>query len=140
MGIRAALGASRWRLVRTLLVEGVVLSLAGAAIGVLLAYGGVQVIKAWLPAGLPRVAAIGLDYRVLFAAIAAAVLTGTLLRHRPRVPVVASGPDECAEGQRPIANTAGARQPARAQRRSSSPKSRSRSSSSSARACSSAAS
>ena len=76
MGIRAALGASRWRLVRTLLVEGVVLSLAGAAIGVLLAYGGVQVLKAWLPSGLPRVANIGLDYRVLFAAISAATLTG----------------------------------------------------------------
>jgi putative ABC transport system permease protein len=76
MGIRAALGASRWRLVRTLLVEGVVLSLAGAAIGVLLAYGGVQVLTAWLPSGLPRVANIGLDYRVLFAAISAATLTG----------------------------------------------------------------
>ena len=76
MGIRAALGASRWRLVRALLVEGIVLSLAGAAIGVLLAYGGVQVLKAWLPSGLPRVADIGLDYRVLFAAISAAMLTG----------------------------------------------------------------
>ena len=76
MGIRAALGAGRWRLVRTLLVEGLVLSLAGAAIGVALAYGGVQVLKSWLPAGLPRIASIGLDYRVLFAAVSAATLTG----------------------------------------------------------------
>jgi putative ABC transport system permease protein len=76
MGIRAALGAGRWRLVRALLVEGIVLSVAGAAIGLVLAYGGIQVVKAWLPAGLPRVAAIGIDYRVLLAASAAAVLTG----------------------------------------------------------------
>ena len=76
MGIRAALGASRWRLVRGLLVEGLVLSLLGAAIGVLLAYLGVQAIRAWLPAGLPRVASIGIDLRVLFAAISAATLSG----------------------------------------------------------------
>jgi len=76
MGIRAALGASRWRLVRGLLVEGVVLSLAGAAIGVALAYAGVRVLRLWLPPGLPRVAAIGIDLRVLGVAIAAALLTG----------------------------------------------------------------
>jgi putative ABC transport system permease protein len=78
MGIRAALGASRWRLIQALLVEGLVLSLAGAAIGVALAYGGVQILRAWLPAGLPRVANIGLDYRVLFATISAATLTGII--------------------------------------------------------------
>lgn len=76
IGIRAALGASRWILVRGLLVEGVVLSLAGAAIGLLLAYLGVRAVMAWLPAGLPRVADIGIDVRVLGAATAAAVLTG----------------------------------------------------------------
>ena len=76
MGIRAALGASRWRLVRGLLVEGLVLSLAGAAIGIGLAYLGVRGIIAWLPAGLPRVANIGIDLRVLGAATAASVLTG----------------------------------------------------------------
>ncbi|HEX6945162.1 MAG TPA: ADOP family duplicated permease, partial [Casimicrobiaceae bacterium] len=76
MGIRAALGASRWRLVRGLLVEGLVLSVAGAAIGVLLAWFGVRGIMAWLPAGLPRVANIGIDLRVLGAATAASVLTG----------------------------------------------------------------
>ena len=76
IGIRAALGAGRWRLVRGLLVEGVVLSLAGAVAGVLLAYGGVEVIRAWMPANVPRVADIGIDLRVLAAAIATAVLTG----------------------------------------------------------------
>jgi putative ABC transport system permease protein len=76
MGIRAALGASPWRLVRGLLVEGVMLALAGAALGVALASVGIRVLRAWLPAGLPRVASIGMDERVLVTAIAAAVLTG----------------------------------------------------------------
>ncbi len=76
LSIRAALGASRWRLVRGLLVEGVVLSLAGAAVGVLLAALGVRGIMAWLPAGLPRASDIGIDLRVLGVATAASVLTG----------------------------------------------------------------
>jgi putative ABC transport system permease protein len=76
MGIRAALGATPSRLVRGLLVEGLMLSLAGASIGLALAWGGVAVLRAWLPAGLPRVATIGLDLRVLAAAIGAAIVTG----------------------------------------------------------------
>jgi putative ABC transport system permease protein len=76
LGIRAALGASRWRLTRALLIEGIVLSLAGAAIGIVLAYGGVQLLRAWLPTGLPRVASIGIDLRVLITAVCAALLTG----------------------------------------------------------------
>jgi putative ABC transport system permease protein len=76
MGVRAALGASRWRLVRGLLVEGLMLSAAASAIGVLLAYAGIGIIRAWLPAGVPRVAQIGIDLRVLAAAIGAAVVTG----------------------------------------------------------------
>jgi len=83
LGIRAALGASRWRLLRALLVESVVLSVAGAAIGVLLAYGGVQVLRAWLPSSLPRISAIAIDLRVLGAASAAAFLTGILFGIAP---------------------------------------------------------
>ena len=78
IAIRAALGAGRWRLIRALLVEGLLLALAGAVAGVLLAWGGVHVLKAWLPPGLPRVAAIAIDLRVLGAAVGAALLTGTL--------------------------------------------------------------
>ena len=76
MGIRAALGAGPWRLARGLLVEGVVLSLAGAALGIALAWAGIQVLRAWLPPDLPRVASIAIDIRVLAAAVAAAVATG----------------------------------------------------------------
>jgi putative ABC transport system permease protein len=78
MGIRAALGAGPWRLVRGLIVEGLMLSLGGAAIGVALAAAGVTVLRAWLPAGLRRVATIGLDLRVLAVAIGASVVTGVM--------------------------------------------------------------
>ena len=76
IGIRAALGAGRWRTARGLLVEGVVLALAGGLIGLVLAYAGVQLLKAWLPANLPRVADIAINVRVLATAISAAVFTG----------------------------------------------------------------
>ena len=91
IGIRAALGAGRWRLIRGLLIEGVVLSTAGAIIGLGLAYAGVQSIKAWLPAGLPRVAAIAIDLRVLAAASLAAVVTGILFGIVPAL--LSSRPD-----------------------------------------------
>ena len=76
MSVRAALGASPWRLVRALLVEGVLLALTGAALGITLASAGVAVLRAWLPAGLPRVASIAIDQRVLAVSIGAAFLTG----------------------------------------------------------------
>ena len=76
LGLRAALGASRWRLTRGLLVEGLLLSLTAAAIGVVLSIWGVRLLKAWMPDGIPRVAEIAVDVRVLLATIAAAVVTG----------------------------------------------------------------
>jgi putative ABC transport system permease protein len=91
MGIRTALGAVRWRLVRGLLIEGVVLALAGAAVGLALAFGGVQVLKAWMPAGVPRVSAIAIDMRVLLTAVAAAVATGLIFGMVPALQ--ASRPD-----------------------------------------------
>ncbi len=76
VGIRAALGAGRWRTIRALLVEGVVLALIGGVLGVLIAYAGVQMLTAWLPANLPRVADIAINMRVLGGAITAAITTG----------------------------------------------------------------
>ena len=78
MGLRAALGASRWRLTRALLVEGLALSLVAAGLGILLSVWGVRVLKAWMPDNIPRVANIAIDLRVLFATTAAAIVTGVV--------------------------------------------------------------
>jgi predicted permease len=73
VAVRAALGASRWRIVRGQLAESLVLSAAGSAIGVCLAVWGVHVLRSSLPATLPRASEIGVNARVLVAAAAAMV-------------------------------------------------------------------
>ena len=83
MGIKAALGASRWRLTRTVLIEGLLLAVAGAALGVLLAHAGASLAKAWLPTDVPRLAEISIDLRVLGAAILTALLTGIIFGLAP---------------------------------------------------------
>ena len=68
--MRAALGASGGRLVRQLLVEGLLLAAPGGALGVLAARLGIDAVVALGPAGLPRIDAIGISGPVLaFAAI-----------------------------------------------------------------------
>ena len=76
LGVRAAMGATRWRLVRGLVVESLILALLGTAGGVLLAYWGVDLLRVILPANLPRVWAIAVDLRVIGIAAAVAVATG----------------------------------------------------------------
>ena len=73
--IRTALGASRWRLIRQLLIESLVLSLTATIAAVGLAWWGIDVLRASLPDDLPRVAAIALDGRVLLMSSLTAILT-----------------------------------------------------------------
>ena len=62
MTVRAALGAGHGRIVRQLLVESLLLALAGAAAGCLLAYGGIRILVGFLPQGpLPGEVEFGLD-------------------------------------------------------------------------------
>lgn len=74
--IRAALGAARWRLIRQLLTESLLVSLLGGALAVLLAIWGTSILVALKPENLPRLDEIGVDGRVLLFTFALAVLTG----------------------------------------------------------------
>jgi predicted permease len=76
LGIRAALGASRWDLSRVLLLESLILSLTGAALGAILAWWGVDALRSAIPAAVPRAATIAVDLRVLSATGIVAILTG----------------------------------------------------------------
>lgn len=78
IGIRAALGASRWQIARGLLIESLMLSLAGTGLALVAALWGVDFLKSSLPQTLPRIAAIGIDTRVLGVAGLAAIATGLL--------------------------------------------------------------
>ena len=82
MGIRAALGAGRSRLVRQLLTESLIVGLAGGIVGLAVAYGGVAILLAAAPPDLlPRTKDIHIDLVVLSVAlvtcIAAGVISGT---------------------------------------------------------------
>lgn len=82
LAVRATLGASRRDLLRQLLVENLLLALAGGVVGLLLAAGGVLLLLAAGPPDLPRAAEVGLDLQVVAfnfgLALAAGLLFGLL--------------------------------------------------------------
>jgi putative ABC transport system permease protein len=89
MAVRIGLGASRWQLIRQLLVESVLVSLAGAGAGVVLAHWGMNVLRRGIPpfivahvAGLKH---LEIDSRVLLFTLAIAVLSGILAGLAPAI-------------------------------------------------------
>jgi hypothetical protein len=91
LSVRLALGASRWRLARQMLVESLVLASVGAAGGLLFAMWGSRAVVAALSSPIGRIALdVPLDVRVLMFTVAltsvTAILAGRPRRCEPRVP------------------------------------------------------
>ena len=81
--IRSALGASRWRLLRRFLTEGVLLSLTGGVLGVAIGFGGLRAMLAANPESIPRAVGVALDWNVLAFMCAVSVVTGLLFGMAP---------------------------------------------------------
>jgi predicted permease len=82
--VRTSVGASRGRLMRQLLTESILLSVTGAALGVLASFWGAKIISRMLPYdSIPHEAAIGLNGPVLIFSAAIAVMTGILFGISP---------------------------------------------------------
>ncbi len=81
--IRAALGASRWRVLRQLLVESVLLAVVGGGLGLLLANWGIDLLIKLAPPDLPRLAGVTIGWQVLGYTLALSMLTGIVFGIAP---------------------------------------------------------
>ena len=93
--IRAAMGAGRWRIIRQLLTESVLLALMGGLLGLVVGVAGVHALLAVSPGDIPRIGengvAVGLDWRVALFTFGISILTGILFGLMPAIS--ASKPD-----------------------------------------------
>jgi putative ABC transport system permease protein len=85
IAIRTALGAGRFRIVRQLLSESLLLALVSGALGLLLAYWGVRALVALSPGNIPRIDEISVDGHVLLFTFLVAILTGILFGLGPAI-------------------------------------------------------
>jgi predicted permease len=79
VAVRAALGATRWRIVRQLLTESTLLSVLGGAAGMGLAVGGTSLLSKWAPRQIPRLDQVHVDPGVLLFALLISTATGLLM-------------------------------------------------------------
>jgi putative ABC transport system permease protein len=83
IGVRAALGATAPRIARQVLIECLVLALAGGATGVALAYGGIAALRRFGPADMPRLDTIAVDREVLLYALGASLISAVVFGLAP---------------------------------------------------------
>jgi predicted permease len=83
IAVRAALGAGRDRLVRSTLMDSIVLAVAGGALGILLSFTGVRLLVAAAPSSLPRLSETHVSWPILLAAAGLSILTALLFGALP---------------------------------------------------------
>jgi predicted permease len=83
LAVRAALGASRWRIVGDFLLESVVIGVLGSALGLGIAWGALRLLIAIAPSGLPRLHDIGIDWTVLAFTVAVSLFCSLLFGSIP---------------------------------------------------------
>lgn len=98
LAIRKALGASRLRLIRQLLSESLVLALSGGALGLLLSFWGIRILRAIAPAGTPRLDRMRLDPTVLWFTFAISVLAAILFGLFPALQASVSRAGDALDG------------------------------------------
>jgi predicted permease len=94
MAVRVALGAGHWRIVRQVLTESVMISLAGGLLGLALAYLAVRGLVMTAPVDLPRLDEVHLDYRALLFAFVTSLATGLLFGLAPALRAARSEPQD----------------------------------------------
>lgn len=106
IGVRAALGATRWRLARQLLIESLVLAAAGGTIGVALAFTAIAALARFGPSDIPRLQMIAVDATVLFYSVAATLVSALLFGLAPAARLAHAGVGEALkEGGRTVAGS-----------------------------------
>ena len=107
IGVRAALGATRTRLVRQLFVESVALAGIGGALGVGLSYLAVALLARYGPADTPRLPMIVVDGQVLLYTLAATIASALVFGLAPAVQLARAGVDDTLkQGGRSVAGAA----------------------------------
>ncbi|HXJ05499.1 MAG TPA: ABC transporter permease [Candidatus Acidoferrum sp.] len=94
MALRAALGASRGRLLRQGLVESCLIALLGGALGMLLAAGGVELFRRIAPAGTPRLSEISVDSTLLAFSLLTSIVAGLIFGLAPARRAARMDPNE----------------------------------------------
>ena len=77
--VRIAVGAGRWRLIRQLITESILLCLAGGALGALLSIWWVDAVRLFAPTNVPRLGEVSVDSTVLMFALGLSLMTGLLV-------------------------------------------------------------
>jgi len=91
LAVRAAVGASRWAVIRQLLTESLLLAAAAGILGIALGFAGTRALAAWGSTQLPDGIAVTLDARVLLFAVGLSFLTGILTGLFPALQLARTG-------------------------------------------------